>query len=109
MMSKPDTCILIVENGTVPAAELRAALQDVDVTVHVVGNVNAGLTVARSKRLSGAIIDRNSLQAARPLCAELTKADVPYLFHGPLSGDVEDVIATLLSAEPPSSRVLQQV
>ncbi len=78
-------------------------------TVHVVGNVNAALMIARSKRLSGAIIDRNSLQAARPLCAELTKANVPYLFHGPLSGNLENVIVTLLSAEPPSSRVLQQV
>jgi hypothetical protein len=108
-MSKPDTSVLIVEGNTLPGAEYRSALQGADVNVHVVNNVKAALLIARSKRLSGAIIDRDALDVARPLCAELTKRKVPYLFHGPLSGNTADIMSVFLSAEPPSSHVTHQV
>jgi DNA-binding response OmpR family regulator len=90
--------ILIVEDSTLAACDLRSAFQKLSAKVHVVSNVNAALTVARSKRLSGAIIDRSCVHAALPLCAELASGQVPYIFHEePGSTNVVDDMMRLMA------------
>jgi CheY-like chemotaxis protein len=73
--------ILIVEDTTLAAYDLRSAFQRLSAQVHVVSNINAALTIARRKRLSGAIIDQSCIDTSRPLCAELANGQVPYIFH----------------------------
>jgi len=90
--------ILIVEDTTLAACDLRSAFQKLSAKVHVVSNVNAALTIARRKRLSGAIIDRSCIDASWPLCEELASGQVPYIFHKePAATNVVDDMIALMA------------
>ncbi len=90
--------ILIVEDTTLAACDLRSAFQKLSAKVHVVSNINAALTIARRKRLSGAIIDRSCIDASWPLCEELASGRVPYLFHKePAATNVVDDMIELMA------------
>jgi DNA-binding response OmpR family regulator len=108
MTTSPHT-ILIVEYGSLPAADLRQAFQRASADVHVVNNIKAAMNVARAKRLSGAIIDRNCLDSARDLCEELTKTSVPYVFQSAPATNVVDVMFALIGSGPSTPRFFQQV
>jgi DNA-binding response OmpR family regulator len=107
MHSKPlsGSSILIVEDTTLAACDLRSAFQKLAAQVHVVGNVNAALTIARRKRLSGAIIDHSCIDASWPLCAELASGRVPYIFHKETAAAnvVDDMIALMAMARSASA------
>jgi hypothetical protein len=90
--------ILIVESTSLAGCDLRSEFQKHAAKVHVVSNVNAALTIARRKRLSGAIIDRSCVHAALPLCAELASGQVPYIFHEePAETNVVDDMLRLMA------------
>ena len=94
--------ILIVEDATLAACDLRSAFQKLSAKVHVVGNINAALMIARRKRLSAAIIDQSCFDTSRALCAELTSEKVPYIFHREKAATdvVEDMIALMSRKRP---------
>jgi hypothetical protein len=60
-------------------------LIELGAVVHVVGNAEAGMMIARRKRLHGAILDCVKHGASLPLCTELALSGVPFMFYGGIS------------------------
>lgn len=88
--------ILVVEGKQSIASDLRSELIKLGANVHVVGNVETGIMIARRKRLHGAILDCITHGASLPLCAELSANRVPFMFYGGFTGNGADETATCL-------------
>lgn len=94
--------ILVVEGKDRAAWDVRSALVKLGAKVHVVNNAEAGLMIARRKRLHGAILDCVNHGASLPLCTELALGGVPFMFYGggpEPAADVADSMSDLISID----------
>ncbi|MDO9382370.1 MAG: hypothetical protein Q7T86_05845 [Hyphomicrobiaceae bacterium] len=89
--------ILVVEGKNNTASDLRSSLIALGAGVHVVSNAEAGVMIARRKRLHGAVLDCVSQGASQSLCVELSQGNVPFMFYGGIAGSSADEAASCIS------------
>lgn len=89
--------ILVVEGDNGKASDLRTALIKLGAKVHVVANANTGLMISTRKRIHGAILDCVGNGISLPLCTQLAKNTVPFMFIDGAADRGADEAATCMA------------